>query len=267
MELRGRGGGARGRAAAPAPGAACWVVCGAGNNGGDGLVVARHLHLRGVPVRVVPVGDPARWRGDAAANAERARARGRPARPGARRARAGRGDRGRDLRHRPLARRRRRRRGGDPPHPRGAARRAACVAVDLPSGLDADTGQPLGARVAADLTVTFGLPKLGLALEPGRSLAGRVVVARIGIADDAPGRRAARRALDARGRRARACPRARATGHKGSFGHVLVVAGSEGKTGAAALAAHGARARRRGPRDPRLPGEHATRARRRRAAR
>src|SRR5512144_832789 len=54
------------------------VFCGAGNNGGDGLVVARHLHLRGVAVRVVPVPSAPAWRGDAAANAERARAAGVP---------------------------------------------------------------------------------------------------------------------------------------------------------------------------------------------
>src|SRR5262245_33970880 len=58
--------------------AAVLVFCGAGNNGGDGLVVARHLHLRGVAVRVVPVPPAPSWRGDAAANAERARAAGVP---------------------------------------------------------------------------------------------------------------------------------------------------------------------------------------------
>src|SRR6185369_6763915 len=61
------------------------------------------------------------------------------------------------------------------------------IAIDLPSGLSADTGQVLGAAVAADATVTIGLPKLGLAFEPGRGLAGRIAVARIGIADAAPG--------------------------------------------------------------------------------
>ena len=61
------------------------------------------------------------------------------------------------------------------------------IAVDLPSGLCADTGRELGSAVRADTTVTMGLPKLGLALEPGRSLAGGVGVTRIGIADAAPG--------------------------------------------------------------------------------
>ena len=98
--------------------------------------------------------------------------------------------------------------------------RPACrvLAVDLPSGLDADTGQALGEAVAADLTVTLGLPKLGLALEPGRSLAGRVVVARIGIADEAPGVAPRASLLDARGRRARSYPRARARATRAASG-------------------------------------------------
>jgi NAD(P)H-hydrate epimerase len=113
------------------------------------------------------------------------------------------------------------------------------LAVDLPSGLDADTGQPLGPCVQADLTVTLSLPKLGLALEPGRSLAGRVVVGRIGIADEAPGVALPASLLPARGAGA-LLPARPADGHKGSFGHALVAGGSRGKTGAAALAAEGA---------------------------
>ena len=59
-------------------GSSVWVVCGAGNNGGDGLVVARHLHLLGTPVRIVWIGDPNRLRGDPAANWKRAQAVGVP---------------------------------------------------------------------------------------------------------------------------------------------------------------------------------------------
>jgi NAD(P)H-hydrate epimerase len=110
------------------------------------------------------------------------------------------------------------------------------VAVDLPSGLDADTGQAHGVAVAADVTVTIGLPKLGLLLEPGRSLAGRVLVARVGIADAAP-RIAIDGACWTAVAAARALPERAPSGHKGVFGHVLVVAGSRGKSGAAALAA------------------------------
>jgi NAD(P)H-hydrate epimerase len=93
--------------------------------------------------------------------------------------------------------------------------------------------------VRADATVTIQAPKLGLALEPGRDLAGRVRVARIGIAEDAPEVRADA-ALWTRAAAGARLPERPPEGHKGTFGHALVVAGSEGKTGAAALTAEGA---------------------------
>jgi NAD(P)H-hydrate epimerase len=224
------------------PGDPVVVVCGAGNNGGDGLVVARHLHLLGVSVRVALTAAPDRLRGDAASNLRRARAVGvaiegerwRAPRAGVLvDALLGTGL-SRDVSGAPAAAIRR-------INAARAARPGAVrvVAVDLPSGICADTGRELGRSVRADVTVTMGLPKLGLALEPGRSLAGRVRVARIGIADEAPGV-----GLDAvlwtRAGAAAALPERPPAGHKGSFGHALIVAGSEGKTGAAALAAEGA---------------------------
>jgi NAD(P)H-hydrate epimerase len=200
-------------------GGAVLVICGSGNNGGDGLVVARQLKLLGVPVRTLCVGEPEKLRGDAARNLTRARALEVPIEgPGwlertddlSQWAEPGRAVVVDAIFGTGLTR-----------TVDGAAARAIAaidrwgqrgpvVAVDLPSGLHADSGQVLGAAVSAEITVTIGLPKLGLALEPGRSHAGRVVVARVGIADRA------------------------------TFGHVLVVAGSPGKTGAAALAARGA---------------------------
>jgi len=220
------------------PGGSVVVVCGQGNNGGDGWVVARQLHHLGVPVRVAHVGDPGELKGDAAANHRRARAAGVEAAPldeGLPRADVvvdaifGTG----------LSREVTR----EPARAIGAIQAASeaavVVAVDLPSGVDADTGQVHGVAVDADLTVTMGAAKLGLALEPGRSLAGDVVIARIGIPDAAPGL-----APDALLWTAAAAglhlPERPDAGHKGGFGHVLVVAGSEGKTGAAALAAEGA---------------------------
>ncbi len=218
----------------------CWVVCGGGNNGGDGWVAARHLHLQGVPVRAVSVVDPEGLRGDAAANLARARAAG-VAEAGTRfRPEAGAvvvdAIFGTGL-ARPLE--------GDAAawvkRVNAARTRDACrvLAVDLPSGLDADTGQVQGVAVAADATLTLGLPKLGLALEPGRGLAGRIEVARIGIADETPEHTPEAGLLTRAGAGAR-LPARPAAGHKGSFGHVLVIAGSQGKTGAAALAAEGA---------------------------
>ncbi len=219
-------------------GARVLVVCGPGNTGGDGLVAARHLHLRGARVSVAMVGDPARLRGDAARNLERAERAGVPFAGARWRAEAG--DVVVDaLFGTGLAR---------PPEGEAAsavrrmvaARPAArVVAVDLPSGLDADTGQPLGPCVEADVTVTLALPKPGLVLEPGRSLAGRILVARIGVADEAPGIALLAGVLTREGAGA-LLPARPAEGHKGTFGHVLVAAGSRGKTGAAALAAEGA---------------------------
>lgn len=116
---------------------------------------------------------------------------------------------------------------------------ALVVAADIPSGLCADTGQPLGACVSADVTVTMELPKLGLWLEPGRTHAGRLRVAPIGIAASAPGFEPKAHALT-RAAASSLLPARPDFGHKGTFGHVLVVAGSEGKTGAAALAARAA---------------------------
>jgi hydroxyethylthiazole kinase-like uncharacterized protein yjeF len=213
-------------------------VCGPGNNGGDGLVAARHLHVRGVPVLVVLVGERARMRGAAARNLERAERAGVPF--AGTRWQAADGDVVIDaLFGTGLAR-------AVTGAPAAAIRRidaqrpgVRIVAADLPSGIDADTGQVHGVAVRADVTVTLGLPKLGLALEPGRGLAGRVVVGRIGIADSAPGAVLAQTLLTRAGAGA-LLPERPVYGHKGTFGHALVVAGSEGKTGAAALAAEGA---------------------------
>lgn len=214
------------------------VVCGGGNNGGDGLVAARHLALLGLPVRVALVADARRLAPDAAANLARARAVGVPIAAGPPRCAGaavvvdavfGTGI-ARAVTGAPAAALRR----------IAAARgRARVVAVDLPSGLDADTGQCHGPELAADVTVAIALPKLGLALEPGRRLAGRIVVARIGIADAAPGVRADAELWSDAGAAAH-LPERPAEGHKGHFGHVLVVAGARGTTGAAALAADAA---------------------------
>ncbi|HXK23541.1 MAG TPA: NAD(P)H-hydrate dehydratase [Myxococcota bacterium] len=224
------------------PGAPIHVLCGAGNNGGDGLVAARHLHLVGAPVRVSMLVEGKELRGDAAANWRRARDAGVAIESGVFRAPAG----GividaifgtglaRDV-DGPAA---------DAIRNLDAARSAGSgalkvLAVDLPSGLCADTGQERGVCVQADVTLTLGLPKLGLVLEPGRTRAGRILVARIGIADEAPG--VVHDAwLWTRAGAAAHLPARPAAGHKGTFGHALVVAGSEGKTGAATLAALGA---------------------------
>jgi NAD(P)H-hydrate epimerase len=127
-------------------GSSVWVVCGAGNNGGDGLVVARHLHLLGIPVRIVWVGDPKRLHGDPAANWKRAQAVGVPVAAARWHPQPGTFvdaifGTGLDREVAGLA----------PAIRKLCASRPACrvVAVDLPSGLHADSGQPLGCAVEA----------------------------------------------------------------------------------------------------------------------
>ncbi|HET9984937.1 MAG TPA: NAD(P)H-hydrate dehydratase [Longimicrobiales bacterium] len=112
------------------------------------------------------------------------------------------------------------------------------VALDLPSGVDATTGAVPGEAVQAEVTVTFGSPKLGLMLHPARGACGRLVAVEIGFPPAAarafgaelitPGWAAARR------------PARDPSGHKGTSGRVLVLAGSEGMVGAAAITAEAA---------------------------
>ncbi len=118
-----------------------------------------------------------------------------------------------------------------------ARARLQSVAVDLPSGLSADTGAWLGPELAPDLVVTLGLPKLSLALRP---LAAEIRVADLGIPWSCIEEASVRCWLWTAAAAARRLPPRPLTAHKGTFGHVLVVAGSLGKTGAACLAAEGA---------------------------
>ena len=114
------------------------------------------------------------------------------------------------------------------------------LSVDLPSGLDANTGHPLGTCVRADRTVTIGLPKRGLLVHPGAEFAGKLEVVDIGFPEQV---------IDAQGIKVNwttttqalqwVPPRPPAS-HKGTYGRVLVVAGSTGMTGAAALASEAA---------------------------
>ena len=120
-----------------------------------------------------------------------------------------------------------------------AARGAHVLAVDVPSGLDVDRGQPIGAAVVADDTLTLIAPKPGLFTGNGRDHAGRVWCARLGI-DDAIGDPDAW-LVGTRDPSCAAMPRRHAA-HKGSFGDVAVVGGAPGMEGAAWLAARAAHA-------------------------
>lgn len=219
------------------------LICGGGNNGGDGYVVARVLHDwddRIEPV-VMAVGDPARHSPEARANLELLSHAGVQVVERAElkdlEAWLGRCDLVVDALFgvgvsRPLE--------GLAASVVDAIARCSLpvVAVDLPSGIASDTGESLGPAPRADLIVTLGLPKRALAV---RAFEGaEVLVADIGLPV------AAIESVDVRQRvltvsaAARRLPTRPPEGHKGTFGHVLVVAGSPGKSGAAVLAAMGA---------------------------
>lgn len=231
-------------AAVLAPRGRIRVICGAGNNGGDGYVAGRILREAGRDVEVVALVPRERLAGDALAASVAAARAGLPIREvtDAAAIEAGPGELlvdallGTGLSRPPdglfaaaIERIQALRAGG-----------ALVLAVDIPSGLSADTGRPLGACVRADRTVTFAFPKRGLLLQPGAALAGELAVADIGI----PAEAAARVPVGCEllgAEEARALLPARAPdAHKGDAGRLLVVAGSPGKSGAAHLALAGA---------------------------
>lgn len=222
------------------------VVCGPGNNGGDGLAAARLLAGRGLSASVFTLGDPDAYRGDAAENAGRAREAGLDLVALA--GRRGKAAFSRGLRQadvvvdalfgtgltRALS---------------GAAARAVSavnaagrpvIAADLPSGLSADTGHLLGPAVRAAVTVAFAALKHAHVFWPARGFCGRVVVEDIGIPRRVLLARAENLAVaEARDLRAWLPPRP-GDSHKADFGRLAVVAGSRGKAGAAVLTARGA---------------------------
>ncbi len=111
------------------------------------------------------------------------------------------------------------------------------VSVDVPSGIHADTGDVMGTAVKADVTVTFSRGKPGLYVGKGAVHSGRVVVAGIGIPDDAYPEASQTVLVE---REMFHLPRRPVDGHKGDFGRLFLLAGSRGYTGAAALCARAA---------------------------
>ncbi|MCA2977795.1 MAG: NAD(P)H-hydrate dehydratase [Myxococcaceae bacterium] len=219
------------------------VLCGPGNNGGDGLVAARHLHAAGRVVFVEVLSDAASLGGEPARNHRSLEAAGVRCAPIAGALPVGPGDVvidalfGTGLSRAPAGR------FGEAVGRISAFRAAGAkvLSADLPSGLNGDSGVPFAPCVTADATCAFGFLKLGQALEPGASRCGAVELVDVGVPAAAhavlsgPGVFV----VEERDVQGRLAPR-RVDGHKGTFGHVLVVAGSRGKTGAAALAAKAA---------------------------
>ena len=214
------------------------VICGKGNNGGDGFVVARKLHERGREVRLLLLADPKELRGDAAANYEKLPVPAMIVKSN--------GDFASDQSRAVLA--------SDvlidailgsgfrPPvsglYAEAIARInssiAPVIAVDIPSGMDADVmGDQTGSVARADAIVTFTAPRPAHVF--GNLTSGPIVAAPIGSPDEA-----IRSALDLNVITAKdvallLAPRPRDS-NKGMYGHVLVIGGSLGKAGAAAMA-------------------------------
>jgi len=214
------------------------VLCGTGNNGGDGYLIADLAHKRGIDVTVVQLGDPEKIDGDARLARQQALANGVRVEPF--------GESGLDTDGVVVDAMLGTGLGGDV---RGDYRRAidavnasgaAVLAVDIPSGLCADTGRVLGAAVRADLTVTFIGLKRGLFTLHAPDYTGALQFADLGVPAgvyDAVPTRCSRLELEALLER---LPPRPASAHKGLFGTVLVVGGDRGMAGAAVLAAEAA---------------------------
>ena len=111
------------------------------------------------------------------------------------------------------------------------------ISVDIPSGISSDDGRIMGEAVKADATVTFGLPKIGHYLHPGAEYTGRLFVEDIGFPRELINSDRIMTEVVVRQDTALLVPERPAYSHKGIYGHVLILAGSRGKTGAALMAA------------------------------
>ena len=219
------------------------ALCGAGNNGGDGIAAARLLFLKGLKVRAFLVGDYEKLTPDALEETRRL------SECGVELERFDPADEsqrawvlGCDVVIDALF-------GVGLSRPIGAGTpfaaavdwmnesRAAVVAADIASGVSADTGAVLGRAVRADRTVTFTLPKIGQAVGEGAALSGNVEVRDIGIPADLVRGLVCRAQTVERDFARAALPPRRADGHKGTFGRVLIIGGAVGYTGAPYLTA------------------------------
>ena len=230
---------------APLAGKSITIVCGKGNNGGDGFVAGRLLRRKKARVQILLLASPADLSRDAKTMYQRFQ---RLAGPSAVRRPVDHEEIGRRLAtsdvivdalmgtglSTPLT--------GLYLEAVTAINAAArpTVAVDIPSGLHADTGHALGAAVHADLTVTFGLPKTGMYVGDGIDCCGAIRLVDIGIPSAFVDALGSRLLLLTSATAHATLPTRRLSSHKGTYGHVGLIAGSVGKTGAAALAALGA---------------------------
>ncbi len=211
------------------------VISGKGNNGGDGFVAARYLKKLGYDVKVIVVGEPSSLKGDALLNFNRLSEA--------------------ELGYEVFD--------GEIPFgdiyidailgtgisgaPRGNIAKAICalgeeakkgipiVSVDIPSGVNGNNGAVEGDSVFADATVTFGFPKIGQILYPGKSRVGELFIADIGIDKRAEAEVPITTEVATMPDIFGLLPQRPQDGHKGTFGKGLIIAGSAGMTGAAVL--------------------------------
>ncbi len=216
-----------------------WAVCGLGNNGADGVAAARMLFLHGFQVSVILPGTEGRKSAEMEAQLAIAGKLGIPVFTaedfipgscdliidavfgiGLSRNVEGPYEALIDLME--------------------AQKGAAVVSVDIPSGINSDTGAVMGCAVQADVTVTFGEKKLGQALFPGREACGELIVADIGFVPEEK-EKAKTHALSHTREDLGEIPKRKPYSHKGTYGKILIFAGSPGMAGAAyfsALAAY-----------------------------
>jgi NAD(P)H-hydrate epimerase len=217
------------------------VLAGSGNNGGDGLVVARILHNQGKEVEVFLSAKPEDLKGDARINYEVAKKFGvriYPIKKFLSHCAS------RITRHCVIV---------DALLGTGLSKEVRAplsdaiekvnkmsspvVSIDIPSGISSDTGQIMGCAVKAQYTVSFGLPKRGHLLYPGAEYTGRLYIEDIGFPEKLLKSDKIKVNLMQREDALSLLPQRPKYSHKGTYGHVLLVAGSRGKTGAAFMAA------------------------------
>ncbi len=219
------------------------VMTGRGNNGGDGFVMARYLHQQGIPVTVYLLSEKNRVKGDARVNLELLDALTVPVVEISDAAAFQAADAA--IRHHHiwidalLGT-------GLNSDVRGLFRHAIgrinelnrpVFSVDIPSGINSDTGRICGSCIHASATATFAFAKIGHLLYPGAEHTGRLRIVDIGVPPDIAEAVGARCRLLTPNDIAGRLPRRSKAAHKGATGHLLVVAGSPGKTGAAAMSA------------------------------
>ncbi|MDR1066892.1 MAG: NAD(P)H-hydrate dehydratase [Clostridiales bacterium] len=218
------------------------IAAGTGNNGGDGTAIARHLLRRGINARVMLIGDMLKVKGDALLNLEIARKFGIVENVTEPDERVRREIASSDLIVDALfgIGMREKARGAYEYMIKAINDRAGkTLSVDMPSGVNADTGQVTGAAVRADITAACGFMKLGLALYPGAEYAGDVEVVDVAIPPQATTNMNLTKIIQDEDA-ANILPRRVARSHKGSHGHVHVFAGCDEMPGAAVLTCMGA---------------------------